>query len=537
MSRINLLESLTDNIVIDRAKCVSCGVCVETCILDNLRLQLSPCRRACPLELNCQGYVQLIARGREAEALEMVRDKLPFPGILGRICSQPCERACHLGRLDGQPVAIKALKRYLAAGEKEPASPPSPAAGTGARVAVVGSGPAGLMAAHDLALAGHLVEVFEAEAAPGGMLRWAIPEFRLPLEVVEREIGLLEALGVRFTCGVAVGRERTLDQLQASFGAVIVAAGCPEPVRLEVEGRDLAGVQTGLDLLRAVRAGKTPDLGSRVVVIGGGNVALDLAETALRLGAPEVRLVCLESPGEMPALPGALEGALNLGLRLDCSWGPVRFLGREGRVSGVELRRCLSVFDHSGAFNPVFDPADLRTIQADTVLVAVGQRPGQEVYQGANLAGNQGPKVDGLTLQSRKEKVFIAGDCLTGPGTVVEAMASGRRAAESVDRFLRGEHLSYGRAYPGPVETDFPIEAGSAPPAPRVALPARAWRGPGDLEEAEADLDRAAARQEAERCLSCGLPFGKFRTCWFCLPCEVECPEEALRVEVPYLLS
>jgi NADPH-dependent glutamate synthase beta subunit-like oxidoreductase len=221
---VNLLESLSDNIVVDKDKCTTCGICVETCILDNLRMKLSPCRQACPLAVNCQGYVQLTARGEESKALELLRETLPFPGILGRICSQPCEESCHREKVDGEAVAIRGLKRYLADQyvERE-IELPQIETDTGHTVAVIGSGPAGLLAAHDLRIRGHAVIVFEAEAAPGGMLRWAIPEFRLPLEILEKELGLLQGMGVNFQYGIALGKNKTLEDLKNDFEAIIIA--------------------------------------------------------------------------------------------------------------------------------------------------------------------------------------------------------------------------------------------------------------------------------------------------------------------------
>ncbi|MBW1711556.1 MAG: FAD-dependent oxidoreductase [Deltaproteobacteria bacterium] len=317
------------------------------------------------------------------------------------------------------------------------------------------------------------------------MLRWAIPEFRLPGEVVEREIDLLRRLGVVFNCNLTLGRDKSLQELKSAFGAVILALGCPEAVELNIEGRDLEGVHHGLPLLKAVRSGQRPDLGQRVVVISGGNVAVDAAQTALRLGAGRVSLVCLEAADELPAFPWSVESALSEGVQLKASLGPVRFRGREGKVAGVELKACLSVFDESGSFAPCFDDGQVQALEADAVIVAVGQKTGGAV-------SGQG-EADELPLQTSDPQVFVAGDCLTGPSTVVEALAQGRRAAESVDRFLRKEHLRYNRAYPGPVETEFEIEAGPDSAGPRVALPTRVWQGAGDFQELESALDRAAA--------------------------------------------
>ena len=534
---INLLESLSDNISVDTDTCTFCGICVDTCILDNLRMKLAPCRAACPMGVNCQGYVRLIARGEEAAALELMRRDLPFPGILGRVCSQPCEARCHHRVVDGEAVAIRALKRYLADHPAAADTPlPDPAPDRGTRVAVVGSGPAGVMAAWELRSKGHGVTVFERESEPGGMLRWAVPEFRLPAAVLARELGPLTAMGVEIRCGVTVGRDISFRSLEEEFGAVIVATGCPKPRRLDLPGRDARGTVDGLTFLREVRAGSRTGTVGAVVVIGGGNVAVDAAQTALRLGADTVTLVCLESRREMPAFPWEIETAEAEGVLLRCGWGPTGFDHEGGAVTGVGFRRCTRVFDSAGAFAPEFSDDRPLRLEAGTVIVAVGQEPDRDLPALAGLCDVGGtPEVDPLTLRSINPRVFVAGDVAAGPSSVVEAMAAGRRAAESVHRLLTGAHLTYGRSYRGPVETDFDIDTSPGVPVPRVALPQHTGLSARDFEEVERCLDTASARKEASRCYSCGQPFGKYRTCWFCLPCEVECPHDALWVEIPYL--
>ena len=534
---MNLLESLTDNIVIDKDKCTFCGICVERCVLDNLRMKQAPCRRACPLGVNCHGYVQLIARGEEAGAMELLLETLPFPGILGRICSQPCEESCYHKTVDGEAVAIRALKRYLAdqvSFEDRPL--PEIAKETDRKVAVVGSGPAGLMAAYHLRIRGHSAEIFESENEPGGMLRWAIPEFRLPQNIVEEEIYLLKKLGVQFSCGVSIGKDKTLEDLKEVYQAVIIATGCPRYAGLNIKGDDLPDVYHGLPFLNAVRKGKNPKTGGKVIVIGGGNVAVDAAQTALRLGAEGVSMVCLESAGEIPAFPWTLKGALSEGMELFDGWGPVQFTSEKGALKGIEFHRCLGVFDREGDFNPQFDPNDRMSLEADMAIVAVGQAPDLGWPEKFGLAEGVKLEADPLTLQTSDEKIFLAGDLVKGPSSVIEAMAGGKESAESVHRYLTDQSIRYGRAYEGPVETDFEIDTSKGSGIRRTEIPEQHFQGEGDFLEVEQPLDVASARQEAGRCYSCGQPFGKYRTCWFCLPCEVDCPHEALWVEIPYLL-
>lgn len=528
--RINMLEALSDNISVDPGKCTACGACVDKCILDNLRLKLSPCRQACPLEVNCQGYVQLILRGQEEEALEMVERQLPFAGIMGRICSAPCESNCHAAKTHGDGVAIRALKRYVSdLADQDKLRLPAQAPSSGKHCAIVGAGPAGMLAAYDLLVQGHAVTLIDADPEPGGMLRWAIPEFRLPLAVLNREVSKLQAMGVEFQGGMRLGRDIQIEELRRNYDAVIVATGCPRSKKLDINGADAPNVYYALPFLRKIREKNPPDVGRTVIVIGGGDVALDAAQTALRLGAAAVSLVCLENAQQMPATPESLEMAVAEGVTVLNAWGLDRLLLKDGRVAGVALKKCLTVFDRDGAFAPTFDECVLQELDADSVILAVGQEPDK-----TPLAGVTG--ADPLTLQTEYENVFLAGDVASGASSVVKAMASGRRAAESVRRLFAGEHLSFGRSYRGPVETEYDIDTSRGSERPRVKPSWLAGPNKGDFREIEQGITAEQAREEAARCYSCGRPFGKFRTCWFCLPCEVECPQKALWVQIPYLL-
>lgn len=529
--RNTILEALSDNIVIDKDKCVYCGECVNTCILDNLRMKLAPCRQACPLGVNCQGYVQLILRGEKEQGLEMVVRNLPFPSILGRICSAQCEQECHHGKKDGEPIAIRALKRYVAETIEDKEFPlPTIDQASSKHCAIVGSGPAGMLAAWDLLVKGHKVTIIDSENEPGGMLRWAIPSFRLPGQILQKEFARLKAMGADFKGGIRLGRDVSMDTLVTDFDAVIVATGCPETRKLGIKGENFQGVYHALVLLHDVRDGKTPKVGEKVVVIGGGDVAIDSAQTALRLGATKITVVSLESGDIMPASREALEMAAAEGIKIDGSWGPTRILGQNGKVTGVELQRCLAVFDSLGRFAPSFDECSLKDIDADTVIIAIGQDRDLGIFD------NVAPQYNQVTLQTEQEKIFVAGDVQNSSSTVVEAMASGRKAAESVHRLFTGEHLSYGRSYEGPIEKDFDIDISRGTDATRVKPHWNTGPVKADFNEVEQVLTDEQARIEAGRCYSCGVPFGKFRTCWFCLPCEVECPKDALWVEIPYLL-
>jgi NADPH-dependent glutamate synthase beta subunit-like oxidoreductase len=535
--RINLLESLSDNIAIDKDKCVFCSICVNTCILDNLRMKLAPCRQACPLGVNCQGYVQLIARGEEKQAMELLRNDLPFPAILGRVCSHPCEEKCHRKETEGAAVAIRTLKRYLADQfENEAAVLPEMQPDSGKTIAIIGSGPAGMMAAYDLRTQGHMVTIFDSEKEPGGMLRWAIPEFRLPQSSLDKEMGLLTDMGVVFQCSVAIGKDKSIEALKDEFDAVVVATGCPEHGLLHIDGEENQGVFHGLPFLKMAREGKNSEIGEKVIVIGGGNVAVDSAQTALRLGAKEVTMATLESDNELPAFPEAIESAAAEGIKFECSWGNPKLNFQDGKLIGIDFQRCVQVFDDCGCFAPSFNDCELHYLDADTVIIAIGQQADKSFLESAGIIRDSKMTADPLTLQSPDEKIFVCGDTHSGPSSIIDAMASGREAAESVNRFLNGDHLRYGRQYPGPIETEFDIDTSNASSEKRITVNEHHAKGKGDFQEIESSITQEAARIEAKRCYSCGQPFGKFRTCWFCLPCEVECPTDALKVKIPYLL-
>lgn len=539
---LSLLGGLSDNITIDPLKCTFCGICVERCILDNLRLKLAPCRRECPLHTNCQGYVQLIARGDDKKAMSVLAEVLPFVGIIGRVCHHPCESACTRREVDGEAVAIRDLKRYLADHVDLPPVVVSPERQQS--VGIVGAGPAGAMAAFCLRKQGFQVEVYDANQRAGGMLAVGVPEFRLPVNVLDAEMGVLSNMGVAVHLGVRVGADLPLARLLETHDAVLLATGVHVSQRLGVEGEDLSGVQGGLEFLSAARGTNKPTVGRRVIVIGGGNTAVDVAQTARRLGAEDVSLVCLEAPAEMPAFAWEVEDARDEGVQFVNRWGPVRFVASDGSVSAVELRRCVAVFDGEGRFAPSYNEAERLTVDADTVVVAIGQRTDLSfvgelpipVAGGRIMAAADTLQCQDGASQASLSKVFAAGDVVTGPKTVVDALASGREAAESIRRFLDGDDLRYGRSYLGPCDLEFEVDKSKALPRRRTAMPKTDLTDRRSFSQLEKGFSAQQARKEAERCLSCGLPYGKFRTCWFCLPCEVDCPEEALHVEIPYLL-
>jgi NADPH-dependent glutamate synthase beta subunit-like oxidoreductase len=527
------------NIFIKREKCYVCGICVERCILDNLRMYLAPCRQACPIHMNCQGYVRLIAQGKEEEAAKEMRRDLPFSGIVGRVCTHPCEEKCERRKEDNQAVHIRALKRTLADNWPDIAGEPAPLPKeSGKRVAIIGSGPAGLMAAYELAAKGHAVTVFDSASEPGGMLRFGIPAFRLPGEETAKAVRMLEQMKVVFQTGRTLGKELGLEKLEREWDALLLATGGGPALRLGVPGEDLPGVYQGLDLLRQVREGKNPKIGRSVLIIGGGNTAVDSALTCRKLGAEEVSIICLEERSKMPAFPAEIEEALEEGIKIQDCWGPRRIVRNGCGNLAVDLSRCLAVFDEQGRFCPALEKDCSHSPSAESIVVAIGQKPeGAKLAGEIREAGSSGEVADPLTLQTRRSKIFAAGDLVSGPKSVIEAMAQGREAAVSIGRFLAGETLRWGRDYwDGTCITEFPIDRSGAVARPRAVLPRLPVRSRDIPTEVEKTLDLKAAREEAERCLNCGRP-GEFnQTCWYCLPCEIECPVEALEVRIPYLV-
>jgi formate dehydrogenase major subunit len=485
--------------------------------------------------VNAQGYVQLIARGNDQAARDMAREKLPFPRIICMVCDHPCEKDCERGKDGGKPVSIRELKRYLFDTPEGKTTPlPEKAAPTGKRIAVVGAGPAGLTAAYDLALKGHTVSLLEAGDKPGGMLSGGIPAFRLSEQTVREELAVLPQLGVQITLNCRVGKDKTLESLMRENDALILATGLGRAKRLGVPGEELAGVLPGLSFLQAARAGNAPQLSGRTLVVGGGNMAVDAAMTALRQGAQEVVMLSLEEEGTLPAFAHELDQARSEGVLFRYSCGVAEVLGKGGKVAGLTLNRCTAIYDEHGRFAPRFDTTG-DTLEASFVIVAIGLEQDASLLEGSGLSADDVKNADPLTLRCADSKLFVAGDFMNTK-TVIRAMASGREAAESASRFVLGEHLRFGRAYAGPIVTEFPIDRSRGDKRDRTEPARRPFRGKGDYEPRTASFTAAEAKAEAARCHSCGGPCGKNRTCWFCLPCEVDCPEKALYVKIPYLL-
>lgn len=463
------------------------------------------------------------------EALDKLHETTPFPAVTGRVCFHPCETACTRNHVD-EAVNINGLEQFLGDLDLEQERD-VPARRHIWESAVVGSGPAGLACAWYLASLGYGVTVFEAMETPGGMLRHGIPAFRLPDRIVERQIEKLAAMGVRFHCGVPVGIPGGLSLRELShegFKAIFIGIGASAGSLAGVPGENADGVWTGLNFLRAARSGNAPSVGNRVVVVGGGNVAMDAAVTARKLGAERVSVLCLEGEGELPAYEHSLHDAHVLGVEMRYRYGVREIITDRGRVSGLGAMRCLRVFNEAGRFAPEYDQNDTEKMQADTVIMAIGQHCelGELTKELACSCGRI--SVEPATFRSSVPHVFAAGDVVTGPASVAQAIAGGREAAFSMDRFLRGADLLGKRGEQH--KEALPRELEKLPHIPRNERP-NAVTAAG-FSESRQGFDLEQAMSESVRCLTCGSKavIRYNDDCMTCYHCEVSCPTGAINV-------
>ncbi|MEW6230892.1 MAG: NAD(P)-binding protein [Chloroflexota bacterium] len=483
---------------------------------------VSPCRAACPAGVNAHGYVALIGEGKYEEALELIRRDLPFPGVCGRVCHHPCETACSRGEAEGA-VAIAALKRFVA-DQAVPAAfiPPRP---RGEKVAVVGAGPAGLSAAYHLTRNGYEVTVFDALPIPGGMMAVGIPDYRLPKKVLQEEIEYIKRMGVDIVPNTVVGKNITLEEIfKRGYKAVFLGIGAHRSHKLGVPGEELTGVLQGVSFLRDFNLGKKVEVGRRVAVIGGGNTAVDAARTALRLGAEQVTIVYRRSREEMPVNKWEVEEAEKEGIAIRFLAAPTWILGTD-RVTGLEcIGMELGEPDQSGRRRPIPIPGSSFTLAADTVIAAIGQAPDLAVLGKAVKATGWGTiEADPETCATAQPGVFAGGDAVTGAATVIDAVAAGKRAAESIHRYLQGQDLREGRTFDVPKELiarkELAEDMEYVPRQEVPTLPITERRS--NFREVELGLSEEMARREAERCLDCA-------ACAECLQCEAACGPRAI---------
>ena len=523
---------------VDQSKCIGCGTCQRICPLDVFRLDVdqptsSPCRAACPIGNNIREINNLLQLGRIEDATSLMFDNNPLAAVTGRVCPQFCESDCTRNQVEA-PVNISAIEQYL--GDyalKENIDPPTRQ--HVAPVAVVGSGPAGLSCAFFLAVDGFQVTVYEAMDEPGGMLRYGIPEYRLPNEVLSSVIGRLTKLGVDIRCGQALEDRSAIDSLlDRGYGAVFLGLGAAKSKKIRVEGVDSDGFMYGLDFLKAVRGKQISHIGSSVVVVGGGDVAMDAAQSSLRLGAESVTIVALEEDTCLPAFSHNIDSAKANGVDLVCSSGVGNIVYDENASKTLKLQKCVSVFDNEGKFSPTFQEDNTREICADTVILAVGQEADCS-YLPEEIVGSGGLiTVDKNCYQTPMPKVFAAGDVVTGPASVAEAVYGGKRAAQAINFFCRGMEM-YGLP-----SRDLPV-AEKLPENKQLQKTIRYEKklaepaGSTGFAELYKGFDLVKTLAEADRCLVCGAKsVAEFLDdCMTCFTCELKCPAEAIFVH-PY---
>jgi len=499
-------------VVVDPEKCReehTCGIISEADMGPDFLYGEAdaPCQVTCPAHLHIPGYLALIAKGKFKEALDLIRRRMPLPSVCGRVCLNPCETECRRKDVD-KPIAIEALKRFVT--DNVPQELPQRLLQTQEdKVAIVGSGPAGLAAAYDLVRLGYGVTVFEALPVAGGMLSVGIPEHRLPKDVLKRDIDYIEALGVEIKTNTPVDLGQGLNGLfSQDYGAILLAMGAHQGQKLDIPGADFEDTLVGTSFMRDINAGKTVKVGQKVLVIGGGNVAFDCARSARRLGATEVHVACLESKDEMPAEEGEVEQAEEEGIQVHPSRTSTRILGNDGKVTGVE---CLEItglqFDQNK--RPQFDAVkgSEHTIPADTVIFAVGQAPDL-----TGLAGDGGIEtsqmgtvaVDPETMMTGRRGIFSAGDTVDGPTSVVDAIASGQKAALYINRYLQGDVLRVRPEQtiePADIKVDIPADTEKQERQSMPVLPAD--QRISSFQEVALGFSEEAAIEEAKRCLNC----------------------------------
>ena len=470
----------------------------------------SPCKADCPAHISIPGFIAAIAQDKCADGLKLIKKEMPFPGICGRVCPHPCEAKCSRGVTD-EPVAIKYLKRFLAdleltcqsafvqeiIGKKEDG------------VAIIGSGPAGLTAAHYLAIEGYPVTVFEKLPLAGGMMAVGIPEYRLPRNILQAEINAILDLGVELKLNCHIGKDIQFDDLQKKFKAIFISVGCHRSLKLHIPGEDdLEGVIGAITFLREINMGKQVEIGGKLLVIGGGNAAIDCARMALRLGCEEVSILYRRTREEMPAYPQEVEETLEEGIEIQFLTTPVRIIGVNGRVTRVECTRMrLGEPDASGRRRPLPLKGSEFSLEADVVVTAIGQTPDLG-FLSANLGMALSPKnlieVDPRTAATNLSGVFAGGDVASGPRTVVEAVAYGKRAAKSIDLYLKGEDINSGRwpDWRGIEFTNGRVESIPRQSMRKLSLVERRRT----VKEIDLGFSEEEAKREAERCLRlCGM--------------------------------
>ncbi len=563
---------------VDKEKCVACGQCVENCPTNTLKLGqkicsktpieekkslsprnhvwgkknwnveyrtnranvvatgTSPCKTECPAHIAVQGYVKLASQGKYTDALELIKKENPFPAVCGRICPRKCESECTRGDID-EPVAVDEIKKFIADQElkKESRFIPKKRNEYGKKIAVIGAGPAGLSCAYYLGIDGYKVTVFEKQPKLGGMLTLGIPSFRLEKDVVAAEIEILKELGVEFKTGVEVGKDITMSELRKQgYKAFYVAIGAQGGRKLGLEGEETPGVIAGVDFLRDINLGNDTKLSGKVVVIGGGNVAIDVARAAIRTNAATVGMYCLESRAEMPALSEEVHEALEENIDIHNSWGPKRIIARDGKVVGIEFRKCISVFDENKRFNPKYNENEVITVEADHILLSVGQSiEWGNLLKGCKVELSRGNTAvaDAFSYQTGEPDVFVGGDAFTGPKFAIDAIAAGKQGAVSIHRFVwEGQSLVIGRdrrEYHAFDKENIVVEGYDTAGRQQAE---HGHESKISFKDNRVTFTEEQMKKETERCLSCGAASIDQEMCIGCGQCTTKCKFDAIKL-------
>lgn len=503
----------------------------------------APCKTACPAHIAVQGYLKMAAQGRYRDALALIKKENPFPAVCGHVCNRRCEDACTRGTID-QAVAIDEVKKFIAAQDLNaetryipPVVTPSNRGGFSQKIAIIGGGPAGLSCAYYLAEKGYQPTVFEKNEQPGGMLVYGIPSYKLEKKVVAAEVDVLREMGVTIHCEVEVGKDVTLEELRrAGYQAFYIAIGCQGGRMAGVPGEDAEGVMTAVDFLRAVGGNEAYKVEGRAVVIGGGNVAIDVARSSMRCGAKEVSMYCLEPREKMPASREEIAEAEDENVSIQCGWGPKEILTENGKVAGVVLKKCISLFDESGRFSPSYDEAVTVTVPCEQVFLSIGQT----IQWGALLAGSKvqlgrgnGAVADNVTYQTAEPDIFVGGDVYTGPKFAIDAIAAGKEGAISIHRYVQpNSSLVIGRNRRQFVELDkedIVLEAydNSSRQMPGMD---ESIDYKHSFRDAHQIFTEEQVKTETARCLGCGASVVDENKCIGCGVCTTKCEFDAIHL-------
>jgi NADPH-dependent glutamate synthase beta subunit-like oxidoreductase/Fe-S-cluster-containing hydrogenase component 2 len=503
----------------------------------------APCKTACPAHIAVQGYLKKAAQGKYTEALALIKKENPFPAVCGHICNRRCEDACTRGTID-QAIAIDEVKKFIARQDLDakkryipPIIPPTTGRLFDEKIAIIGAGPAGLSCAYYLAEKGYKPTVFEKNKKPGGMLVYGIPSFKLEKDVVDAEIEVMRQMDVTIKCGVEVGKDVTLDELRKEgYKAFYIAIGCQGGRSAGIPGEDAKGVMSAVDFLRTVAKDEPYPVMGRSVVVGGGNVAIDVARTNVRCGASEVAMYCLEDRDTMPATNEEIGEAEKEGVKVNCGWGPKEILTKNGKVTGIVFKKCVSVYDEDGRFAPQYDEGETITVECENVFLSIGQ----SIVWGDLLAGSRvelgrgnGAVADAVTYQTAEPDIFVGGDVYTGPKFAIDAIAAGKEGAVSIHRYVQPHSsLTIGRNRRQFIELnkanikvdDYDHSSRQVPGVDKSIDRKRSFR------DAKLTFTEEQVKAETARCLGCGTSIVDENKCIGCGVCTTKCGFDAIKL-------